>query len=596
MNEREALIAAVRAQVEKERAAKAEKQAKEQEMQAGSISKKNTQSQPTQKFRPWNPDEDNKKQQAASANAVEEKPKEEPKEEPKAAEPQEAARTFEGVLGETEENSGLASENQPEETLENFGLTEGNLENTPSGGLGLSEDILNDTVQEKKVADFAKQSDETDDPVLDEQGNVINVIPVEQKGLDPNNVKSMYDIEFSDDEDEKKYEAAKQEEEERLAAEARKAEAVRRKLAELEEQERMEIKQRKEQEIARLKAEEEARRKAEEEARRKAEEEARRKAEEEARKQAEEEARRKAEEEARKQAAEEARRKAEEARKQAEEEARKKAEEEAMMAAQEQLRKQAAEEEAHRQEERAKSQSSGLPEGAKEFLGKYMTVDTINTQMKDAICAIDTNRNEPKNLVILCKHGFGTTNIGIDFAKSYYAMGVCKNSTVAVIKAAAFNKVDLNSAVSKLQGGCLVIENAGNVRPEKVDQLADVISNPDNDIAVILTGEIDSLSKLFSSSTKMVPYFKHLIQMHRIDNNAVYEIAKNYISQMGYTAEDRALSKLKNLMLGVEDGNLDRVLKMVNDAIGRAEERMFRDLGGSGSMTEEKILIDSDFE
>ena len=267
-----------------------------------------------------------------------------------------------------------------------------------------------------------------------------------------------------------------------------------------------------------------------------------------------------------------------------------------MMAAQEQLRKQAAAEEAHRQEERAKSQVSGLPEGAKEFLGKYMTVDTISTQMKDAICAIDTNRNEPKNLVILCKHGFGTTNIGIDFAKSYYAMGVCKNSTVAVIKAAAFNKVDLNSAVSKLQGGCLVIENAGNVRPEKVDQLADVISNPDNDIAVILTGEIDSLSKLFSSSTKMVPYFKHLIQMHRIDNNAVYEIAKNYISQMGYTAEDRALSKLKNLMLGVEDGNLDRVLKMVNDAIGRAEERMFRDLGGSSSMTEEKILIDSDFE
>ena len=125
-------------------------------------------------------EKDNKKKQAASANAVEEKPKEEPKEEPKAAEPQEAARTFEGVLGETEENSGLASENQPEETLENFGLTEGNLENTPSGGLGLSEDILNDTVQEKKVADFAKQSDETDDPVLDEQGNVINVIPVEQ--------------------------------------------------------------------------------------------------------------------------------------------------------------------------------------------------------------------------------------------------------------------------------------------------------------------------------------------------------------------------------------------------------------------------------
>ena len=225
-----------------------------------------------------------------------------------------------------------------------------------------------------------------------------------------------------------------------------------------------------------------------------------------------------------------------------------------------------------------------------------MTVDSISRQMKKAIVAIDENRDEPRNIVILCKHGFGTTNIGIDFAKSYYAMGLCKNSTVAVIKAAAFNKVDLNSAVGKLQGGCLVIENAGNVRPEKVDQLADVISNPGNDITVILTGEIESLSRLFSGNTKMVPHFKHLIQMHRIDNGAVYEIAQNYIKQLGYEADEKALSKLKNLMLGVEDGNLDRVLKMVNDAVSRAEERMFRGLGGTDSLTEHKELVDSDFE
>jgi hypothetical protein len=82
--------------------------------------------------------------------------------------------------------------------------------------------------------------------------------------------------------------------------------------------------------------------------------------------------------------------------------------------------------------------------------------------------------------------------------------------------------------------------------------------------------------------------------MHRIDNNAVYEIAQNHIRQMGYEADSKALSKLKNLMLGVEEGNLDRVLKMVDDAIGKAEDRMFRELG-SGS-TEQKILLDSDFE
>ena len=252
------------------------------------------------------------------------------------------------------------------------------------------------------------------------------------------------------------------------------------------------------------------------------------------------------------------------------------------------------EEESARMEEFAKSRSAGLPKGAEEFLGKYMSVDSISSQMKKAIISIDENRDEPKNLVILCKHGFGTTNIGVDFAKSFYAMGVCKNSTVAVIKAAAFNKVNLGDAVSKLQGGCLVIENAGNVRPDKVAELADVIADPKNDIAVILTGEIDSLSRLFSANEKIVPYFKHLIQMHRIDNGAVFEIAQNYIKQLGYEADGRALSKLKNLMLGVEDGNLDRVLKMINEAVGRAEERTIQGLGSSDA-SDKKVLLESDF-
>ena len=140
----------------------------------------------------------------------------------------------------------------------------------------------------------------------------------------------------------------------------------------------------------------------------------------------------------------------------------------------------------------------------------------------------------------------------------------------------------------------MVVENAGSVRPEKMEQLADVINDPSNDIAVVLTGEIDSLSKLFSSNARLVPHFKHLIQMHRIDNSVVFDIAQNHIKQLGYEADSSALSKRKNLMLGVEDGNLDRVLKMVNDAVSKAEDRMFRELG-SGTPTQ-KILFDSDFE
>ena len=51
---------------------------------------------------------------------------------------------------------------------------------------------------------------------------------------------------------------------------------------------------------------------------------------------------------------------------------------------------------------------------------------------------------------------------------------------------------------------------------------------------------------------------------------------------------------MKNLMLGVEDGNLDRVLKMINEAVGRAEERTIQGLGSSDA-SDKKVLLESDF-
>ena len=281
----------------------------------------------------------------------------------------------------------------------------------------------------------------------------------------------------------------KAEEEARRKAEEeakRKAEEEARRKAEEEARRKAEEEaRRKAEEEARRKAEEEARRKAEEEARRKAEEEARRKAEEEARRKAEEEARRKAEEEARRKAEEEARRKAEEeAKRKAEEEAKRRAEEEARIKAEEEAQRKAEEEalkyqkmaeearrkaeEARRALEEVKKNSSRaakapeddiidstavevddftLPVGAEQFLGKYLTVDSISDQILNTIKYISKNPTEPRNVVILGQYGFGTTTIAEDFARSFHAMGICKTKTIAKIKAGALNRANISDAI-----------------------------------------------------------------------------------------------------------------------------------------------------
>ena len=497
------------------------------------------------------------------------------------------------------------------------------------------------------------------DTFVDENGDVISVVPVRQRPVEENDVQSAYNIDFDDDDDDimsfsassdsaEKEEAARKAEEERkraeeearhqaaeaaqkAEAEARRAEEEKKRQAAAEAMKKAEEEQRRireaeikarEMEEARKKAEEEAKRKAEEEARQKAEEEARRKAEEEARRKAEEEARRKAEEEARQKAEEEARRKAEEeARQKAEEEARRKEEEarreaeEAMRRVEEEQRRireaeikakeleearRRAEEEALKKEEEAKraeqaqstASNSGymLPVGAEQFLGKYLSVNAINDQIVNTIQYIGAHPEEPRNIVILGQYGFGTTTIAEDFARSFYAMGICKTKTIAKIKGGALNRANIGDAINKLQGGCLVIENAGIISNEKLEEIYQIVSNPNNDVIVIMTGQIETLSRIFKENVSISNQFKHLVQVHRITDMDVFEIAKNHATQLGYPCEPGAENHLRRRMQEVESGNLDRVLKIVDNAVSKAHNREMT------SGDQDHRLVSADFE
>lgn len=449
------------------------------------------------------------------------------------------------------------------------------------------------------------------DTFVDENGDVISVVPVRQRPVEENDVQSAYNIDFDDDDDDIMSFSTSSDSAEREEA-ARKAEEERKRAEEEARHQAAEAAQKAEGEARR--AEEEKKRQAAAEAMRKAEEEQRRIREaeikaremEEARKKAEEEARRKAEEEARRKAEEEARRKEEEARREAEEAMRRVEEEqrrirEAEIKAKElEEARRRAEEEALKKEEEAKraeqTQSAAsnseymLPVGAEQFLGKYLSVNAINDQIVNTIQYIGAHPEEPRNIVILGQYGFGTTTIAEDFARSFYAMGICKTKTIAKIKGGALNRANIGDAINKLQGGCLVIENAGIISNEKLEEIYQIVSNPNNDVIIIMTGQIETLSRIFKENVSISNQFKHLVQVHRITDMDVFEIAKNHATQLGYPCEPSAENHLRRRMQEVESGNLDRVLKIVDNAVSKAHNREMT------SGDQDHRLVSADFE
>ena len=445
----------------------------------------------------------------------------------------------------------------------------------------------------------------------------------------------------------KKAEEAKKKAEEakRILEQAQKAEEEATKRAEENRKRAEEEAKKKAEAEAKKKAEEEAKKKAEAEAKKKAEAEAKKKAEEEAKKKAEAEARKKAEEEAKK-AAEEARKKAEEAmrileeakkaeeaalkaaeeaRKKAEADAKKAAEEAAKAKAEEEKRKKAeeeakkkaeaeakakaeearkileaakkAEEEALKAAEQADSIQIDLTQPAEEgklplaasYLEKYTKMEKSGKSLVDTFNAITVDQ-ENRNVCMMGDHGFGLTSVGEDFARSFYDMGICKAKTIAKIKAQALNKVKLADAMSKLAGGCMVVENAGLIAPDKMTELMKLTAKDVNDVVVILTGATESINRLFGATGDAKDKFTHQINMEGISTQDMLAIAKGYFKQQGFKTDDSVEGTVKNLLMAMESGNIDRMLKACDEAMLKCDDRE------KAKGSSRKYLLSEDFK
>ena len=419
-------------------------------------------------------------------------------------------------------------------------------------------------------------------------------------------------------------EATKRAEENRKRAEEeakKKAEAEARKKAEEEAKKAAEearkkaeeamriLEEAKKAEEAALKAAEEARKKAEADAKKAAEEAAKAKAEEEKRKKAEEETKKKAEAEAKKKAEEEAKKKAaEELAAKAEEEARKKAAEEAAKAEAEAKAKaeearkileaaKKAEEEALKAAEQADSIQIDLTQPAEEgklplaasYLEKYTKMEKSGKSLVDTFNAITVDQ-ENRNVCMMGDHGFGLTSVGEDFARSFYDMGICKAKTIAKIKAQALNKVKLADAMSKLAGGCMVVENAGLIAPDKMTELMKLTAKDANDVVVILTGATESINRLFGATGDAKDKFTHQINMEGISTQDMLAIAKGYFKQQGFKTDDSVEGTVKNLLMAMESGNIDRMLKACDEAMLKCDDRE------KAKGSSRKYLLSEDFK
>ena len=213
-----------------------------------------------------------------------------------------------------------------------------------------------------------------------------------------------------------------------------------------------------------------------------------------------------------------------------------------------------------------------LPAEAK-YLYKYLCVNPAGAQIVNVLQTMKVDPKRSKNLVILGLHGFGSAKIGEDFAECYYDLGFCTSPAKAKVKAKVINSGKLAGAVTKLKGGCLIVESAGLIPPERFKEMVDLCSTEKNDVKVILTGEKVALSKMLADNMTQARSFNNRVYFDQIKEENMIVIAKEYIIEKGYKYEDGIDGNIKNVLMAMESGNIDRLLTAIDEAIERADAR-----------------------
>ena len=152
------------------------------------------------------------------------------------------------------------------------------------------------------------------------------------------------------------------------------------------------------------------------------------------------------------------------------------------------------------------------------------------------------------------------------------------------------NSVSSVTVLKKSATSFASLENAGLIAPDKMTELMKLTAKDVNDVVVILTGATESINRLFGATGDAKDKFTHQINMEGISTQDMLAIAKGYFKQQGFKTDDSVEGTVKNLLMAMESGNIDRMLKACDEAMLKCDDRE------KAKGSSRKYLLSEDFK
>ena len=193
---------------------------------------------------------------------------------------------------------------------------------------------------------------------------------------------------------------------------------------------------------------------------------------------------------------------------------------------------------------------------------------------QESACA---KTSQAGNIIVTGREGSGKTRLSEGLIKALCKERQMEGAKVAYITAEKLNKKDPVAVVGKLAGGFLVVENAGELKEEVVENMSKAMEFKTNRLTVILEDLKPGIRRLEEKFPEFMKKFDSRIVIPVFTNDELVSFAKTYAKELGYKIDDMAVLALYTLIGDNQNEEnpvaVGMVREMMDEAIARASRK-----------------------
>lgn len=219
-----------------------------------------------------------------------------------------------------------------------------------------------------------------------------------------------------------------------------------------------------------------------------------------------------------------------------------------------------------------------LTDAQKAIFSYFMPVKGMEDQLCRALTVAASHLKKDEaagtgNLVIKGGQGSGKTTLATSVIKVLQEETGVLDGKIGKIHAEALNHKDVSTLLSQVSGGCLIIEQAGDMEQKTVAALSQYLDQDFSGLFVILEDTSRGIKRLFAQNEAFSAKFSEQISVPIFTNDELVTFARSYSRELGYKIDDMAVLALYNRISNIQRLDQATTLTEVKDIVDEAIHR-----------------------